>query len=137
MAANLIPGSLANMKIKDIIMEIKAGKVPKRYQQASTGLHTFGDSEHMNSDYAHYRLGLALAMSDGKNKLDIDPKTFYGKKHTAHPYTKEEDAMFHQAYQAVGASHEDLNHGDLRSKELDDTHRVSPHAKKKKNKYGV
>lgn len=125
------------MKIKDVIMEIKAGKVPKRYHQASTGLHTFGDSEHMNSDYAHYRLGLALAMSDGKNKLDIDPKTFYGKKHTAHPYTREEDEMFKQAYQAVGASHEDLNHGDLHSKELDDTHRVSPHAKKKKNRYGV
>ena len=125
------------MKINEIIMEVKAGKVPEKYQQASTGLHTFGDGEKTSADYAHYRLGLALACSDGKNELNMDPKTFYGKKHTAHPYTKEEADMFKQSYKAVGASHEDLNHGDLGSKELDDTHKLSPTNPKKKNKYGV
>ena len=125
------------MKINEIITEVKAGKVPDGYKEASTGLHTFGDSERMSSDYAHYRLGLALAMSDGKNKLDIDPKTFYGKKHTAHPYTQEEANMLKQSYAAVGASYKDLNKGNLRSQELTDTHKSSPVAPKKKNKYGV
>jgi hypothetical protein len=125
------------MKITEIVAETRSGKVPDNFGQSNTGLHTFGDGERMNSDYAHYRLGLALAMSDGKNKLDIDPKTFYGKKHTAHPYTQEEANMLKQSYAAVGASYEDLNHGDLTSKELDDTHKASPVAPKKKNKYGV
>lgn len=125
------------MKINEIITEVKAGKVPGSYKQASTGLHTFGDGEHMSADYTHYRLGLALACSDGKNKLDIDPKTFYGKSHTSHPYTKEEADMLKQGYEAVGATHKDLNHGDLGSKELHDTHKQSPVAPKKKNKYGV
>ena len=125
------------MKITEIVSEARAGKVPDNFKQSNAGLHTFGDAEKMNSDYAHYRLGLALAMSDGKNKLDIDPKTFYGKKHTAHPYTQEEANMLKQSYAAVGASYEDLNHGDLTSKELEDTHKASPVAPKKKNKYGV
>ena len=125
------------MKINEIIMEIKAGKVPDGYKEASTGLHTFGDSEKMNSDYAHYRLGLALACSDGKGKIDMDPKTFYGKKHTAHPYTQEESDMLKQSYKMVGASHSDLNKGNMRSMEPKDTNKVSPHPAKKKNKYGV
>lgn len=68
------------MKIQEIITEIRAGKIPKRFQQSSTGLHIFSDGEKSSTDYTHYRLGLALAMSDGKRPLDIDPKTFYGKK---------------------------------------------------------
>jgi hypothetical protein len=45
--------------------------------------------------------------------------------------------MFKQAAKAVGASYEDLNHGDMKSKELDTTNKTSPVAKIKKNKYGV
>ena len=125
------------MKINEIITEVTAGKVPADYKEASTGLHTFGDSEKMNADYAHYRLGLALACADGKGKIDMDPKTFYGKKHTAHPYTKEESDMLKQSYKMVGASHTDLNKGNMRSMEPKDTNKVSPHPAKKKNKYGV
>lgn len=127
------------MKVNEIVMErkLKTGKIPKQYEKASTGLHTFSDAERSNTDYTHYRLGLALAMSDGKNKLDIDPKTFYGKKHTAHPYTQVEADMLKQGYEAVGANHKDLNKGNLNSMEMDDTHKQSPTAKKKKNKYGV
>jgi hypothetical protein len=91
----------------------------------------------MNTDYAHYRLGLALACADGKGKIDMDPKSFYGKKHTAHPYTQEEADMLKQSYKMVGASHSDLNKGNMRSMEPKDTNKVSPHPAKKKNKYGV
>jgi hypothetical protein len=114
------------MKIREILAEVRAGKVPKRFQKSSTGLHLFSDSEHANSDYTHLRLGMALAMSNGKDKLDIDPKTFYGKKHTAHPYTQAEADMLKQCYPLVGASYKDLNHGDLRSQEAPDVHKVSP-----------
>lgn len=125
------------MKIQEIITEIRAGKIPKCFQQSSTGLHIFSDGEKSSTDYTHYRLGLALAMSDGKRPLDIDPKTFYGKKHTSHPYTDIESEMLKQGYKAVGADYKDLNNGDMRSMELDIVNKTSPVASRKKNKYGV
>jgi hypothetical protein len=126
------------MRAKEFVFEVRAGKVPKDYQHSSVGLHTFSDAEHANSDYTHYRLGLALAMSDGKSPLvDMDPKTFYGKKHTAQPYTQEEADMLKQAYELVGANHKDLNGGDLNSKELPEVNSVSPVITPKKNRYGV
>ena len=42
-----------------------------------------------------------------------------------------------KAYKAVGAVYKDLNHGDLRSQELEGTNATSPVATPKKNKYGV
>jgi hypothetical protein len=115
------------MKIGEIITEVKAGHVPKNYKQSSSGLHIFSDGEKSNTDYTHMRLGLALACADGKgNVADIDPKTFYGKKHTAHPYTPEEADMLKQSYKLVGANYKDLNQGNLNSLELKDTHKVSP-----------
>jgi hypothetical protein len=114
------------MKCNEVIMEVKSGSIPDSYKQANTGLHTFGDGEHVSGDYAHYRLGLALASTDGKSPLvDMDPKSFYGKRHTAHPYTQEEVEMLKQAYKHVGADFSDLNAGDLSSKELPDTNTKS------------
>ncbi len=126
------------MKINEIINEAKAGKVPDSYKEASTGLHTFSDGERTNTDYTHYRLGLALAGADGKSPVvDMDPKTFYGKRHTSHPYTKEEEDMLKQAYRTVGAKWDDLNNGNLNSEEMIDTNKKSIVASKKKNRYGV
>jgi hypothetical protein len=126
------------MKINEIIVEARAGKIPKGYKEASTGIHTFSDKEHNNTDYTHYRLGLALASCDGKTPLvDMDPKSFYGKKHTAHPYTQEEADMLAQAYKIAGANVDDLNGGNLNSMELSDTNKLSAVPKVKKNKYGV
>lgn len=126
------------MKINEVIVETRAGKVPDAYKEASTGLQTFSDKEGTNTDYTHYRLGLALASADGKSPLvDMDPKSFYGKKHTAHPYTQEEVEMLKQAYRTVGAKVDDLNNGNLNSLELPDTNKSSTTAKPKKNRYGV
>jgi hypothetical protein len=61
---------------------------------------------------------MATAMADGTNKpLDLDAKSWYGKRKTAHPYTQEEQNMLKQAYKAVGAEWQDLNRGDLESQE--------------------
>ena len=124
------------MKLRELF-EVKAGVIGKRYQQATRGLNTFGDGERSSGDYTQYRLSLALACSDGVNPPDIDPKTWHGKRKTAHPYTEEEQAMLNQSYKVVGASHTDLNKGDMRSQELDTTNVVSPVAKPKRNKYGI
>jgi hypothetical protein len=117
--------------------EVRQAKITKRQSQSSKGISTYGDSEHVSGDYVSFKLGQAMAGTDGKNDPDIDAKSWHGKKKTIHPYTQEEMDMFKKAAKAVGASYKDLNKGDMRSLELDTTNKVSPVAKRKKNKYGV
>ena len=45
--------------------------------------------------------------------------------------------MLKQAYKIVGANYQDINKGDMKSKELDSTNKVSPVPARKKNKHGV
>ena len=122
------------MRAQEFISEMKVGKITKRQQQSSRGINTYGDSEHVSGDYTSFKLGQALAMADGKGKIDIDGKSWYGKKKTAHPYTQVEQDMLKDAYKAVGADYTDLNHGDMSSKELEGTHTVSPVANWMKTK---
>lgn len=69
---------------------------------------------------------MAVACTDGTNMPDIDQKSWFGKEKTAHPYTKEEQAMLKMAYKAAGANWHDLNHGDMDSEEVPGTNTVSP-----------
>lgn len=125
------------MKVTEIIAEAKEAKLTKRQSQSSRGIHTFGDAEKANSDYVQFRVGMAAAATDGKTMPDIDAKSWIGKKKASFPYTKEEADILKMAYKAAGASYTDLNHGDMRSKELDSTYKTSPVSKTKRNKYGV
>jgi hypothetical protein len=114
------------MRAEEFITESTQKKITKRQQQSTKGLNTYGDSEQVSGDYTSYRVGMAVAGANGKDPIDMKAKSWVGKKKTAHPYTKEEQDMLKQAYKAVGASYTDVNHGDMTSKELDDTHKVSP-----------
>ena len=126
------------MRAKEFVSEMKDTAMSKRQNQSTTGVHLYGDGEHISGDYTSYRMGIAVACADGTTgKLDIDPKSWIGKKKSAHPYTQEESDMLKQAYKAVGAEYSDLNKGNMNSLELEDTHKVSPVAARKKNKYGV
>lgn len=125
------------MKVKDIINEASKGEIPQRVHRATRGLHKFTDGDHWNSDYTQYRLGLALACTDGKTDPDVDSESWVGRWKTAHPYSKEEHDMFEKAYKAVNAEYTDMNHGDNRSQEGPTINKASPVAQKKKNKYGV
>lgn len=132
----LQPDTLAEM-IDAELLETYEKKISKRAQQSTIGLNTFGDSEHMNADYTQYRLGLAVACANGVDPIDNIGKSWFGKRKTTHPFTQEEQDMLAQAYKAVGASHVDMNKGDLKSKELDGGNTKSAVATPKKNKYGV
>ena len=125
------------MRAKEFITEIKAGPISKRQGMSTTGLNLYTDAERRNSDYVSYRLGMAVACTDGTNDPDIDAKSWVDKSKTTHPYTPQEQEMLKKAYKAVGANWKDLNHGDLTSQELKTTNVVSPVAKPKRNKYGV
>jgi hypothetical protein len=74
-------------------------------------------------------------MADGSGKpLDMDAKSWVGKRKTVHPYSQVEADMLKQAYKAVGADWEDLNHGDMNSEELDSTNTHGPVPDRKKLK---
>ena len=125
------------MKVYEVIIEAAPPKPTKRQAQSSRGLNTYKDGERADSTYTSYRLGMAVAGSNGKDPINMDSKSWAGKTKTTHPYTEEEQEMLKLAYKAVGAKYKDLNHGDMRSLELDTTNKVSPVAKIKTNKYGV
>ena len=125
------------MKIHEIITETKNGKLTKRQQQPSKGINVYNDSQKANTDYVGFKLGQAMASTDGSEVPEIDAQSWFGKKKTVHPYTPEEQEKFEKAAKAVGAQFKDLNRGDLKSKELDSTNKISPVAKPKKNKYGI
>jgi hypothetical protein len=122
------------MRAREFITEKKNGRITKRQQQSSRGINTYGDSEHVSGDYTSYRLGMAVAGADGKTPVNIDSKSWAGKKKTAHPYSQIEQDMLKDAYKAVGAEYTDLNHGDMNSDELDSTNTVSPVANWMKTK---
>jgi hypothetical protein len=124
------------MKIKDIIQE-SVGELKDRQRRATRGLNRFTDGKKWNSDYTLYRLGLALASTDGKTMPEVDEESWLGKWKLTAPYSQEEQEMLNLAYKAVHANHEDMNHGDLRSQEGPTIQKTSPVAKPKKNKYGV
>lgn len=125
------------MKISEVITEASVGKLSKRQQQPTRGLNKFTDGDHWNSDYTLYRLGLAVAATDGKTVPDTDKESWVGKWKVTAPYSQLDQDMLKQAYKAVGADYEDVNNGDMRSQELKSTNKSSPVAKKKTNKYGV
>jgi len=127
------------MKVSEVITEakVKQAKMTKRQNQSTLGVNLFSDAEKANSDYVQFRVGMAAAATDGKTMPDIDAKSWIGKKKAAFPYTKEEQDILKIAYKAAGANYDDLNNGDLASKELDSVNKTSPVAKPKRNKYGV
>lgn len=125
------------MKIREVITEASLGKIKPRQQMPTRGLHKFTDGERWNSDYVQYRLGIAVAETDGISPPTADSESWVGRWKTAHPYTQAECDMLNLAYNAVGVKSQDLNHGDIRSLELDSTNKKSPIASRKKNRYGV
>jgi len=115
------------MRAQEFVTEMRQGTLSTRNQAATVGLNVFSDSEKANSDYTLNRVMMAVAMADGSGKaIDMDGKSWAGKKRTASPYTEVEQRMLKQAYKAAGADYEDLNHGDLHSGEHPAVNTTSP-----------
>ncbi len=125
------------MRAKEFIIEVTQKKLTKRQGKSARGMNIYSDAERWNSDYVAYRLGMAVACTDGTNDPDMDAKSWIGKSKSTHPYTEEEQEMLKKAYKAVGAKYQDPFHGDMRSQELDGTNTTSPISAAKKNRYGV
>jgi len=112
------------MRAHEFLNEAKKGKISKRQQEATRGLNIFADNQ-FDRTYDLNRVMMAVACSDGVNPIDMNSESWSGKNNTAHPYTEIEQDMLSLAYKAAGITNKDLNKGDLKSKELENTNTQS------------
>jgi hypothetical protein len=122
------------MRANEFIVERKGGKMTKRQQNPTRGVNKYTDADRWNSDYKLYRLGLALAGTDGKDIQDMDEESWIGRYKSLHPYSEKEQDMIDLAAKVAGVNILDVNHGDMRSMETDDTYTTSPVANWNKRK---
>ena len=123
------------MRAKEFIQEAKIQKKPSDHDlEPAAGLNLYDGGEDWTSDYMQYRLGLAVAGTDGQIEPLTSASSWIGKRKTTNPYTPEEQQMLKMAYKAVGAKYKDLTNGDMVSRELEDTNITSPVAKFKPTK---
>ena len=73
------------MRAKEFINEGTFGKMRKVHQQSTRGVNKVSDFNRWSSDYKLYRLGLALAGTDGKDIKDMDEDSWIGRYKSLHP----------------------------------------------------
>jgi hypothetical protein len=115
------------MKINEIISEGHDGKKPK-HTHGDKGEWKFRDVGGYDRVYHLNRIMVATAMADGKSTkpVDMDQSSWVEKFNVAHPYSEEEHTMMKQAFNTIDSEYEQ-SEKDHKSKEADDTHKVSPH----------
>jgi len=133
------PAEPGDMKIKEVIIEDKVGNVPKRYRRAAMGLHKFRDENFADRTYELNRVMMAVAGCDGVNpcEVPIDSESWAGRNNVSAPMTPHEEKMLQQAYSIIGSHWTNENPGPWHAQEIDIINKVSPVAKRKRNKYGV
>ena len=114
------------MRAQEFVVEDKVGRISKRNQNATVGLNKFRDQQFADRVYELNRIMMAVASTDGTFVPDVDSESWAGRNNIAAPYTQEEHNMLAKAYQAIGSSFDDLNHGDNESDEHPAVHKVSP-----------
>jgi hypothetical protein len=116
------------MRAKEFINEsYRQAKISKRQDAATVGMNLFRDPDGYDRTYELNRMMMALASADGSgDAINVDSESWVGKDNAAAPYTQLEQDMLKQAAKAIGTELKDLNHGDLRSRELDSVYKSSP-----------
>ena len=114
------------MRATEFVSEAKKqGKLKKRQQFATRGLHKFLDETLADRLYELNRIMMAAAATDGTFMPDMDHESWAGRYDIAAPYTEAEQNMLKMAYAVNGTAYKDLNKGDLRSQEVPDTNTKS------------
>jgi hypothetical protein len=114
------------MRASEFITE-STGPVPDHHRAAAQGGYKFRDKG-IDRTYNLNQIMKAAAMSDGKSThaLEMDMESFAGKNNMAYPYTELEHNMMKQAFNTVSDTdaHELIR--DHKSREPEDTHKISP-----------
>ena len=120
------------MRAREFVQEglsvTPSGKMNKDHERAQKGTHLTRDIGGYDRVYHMNRLMMAMAVADGKSKKapdGVDASSWSEKYNTIHPYSEEEHNMIHQAMKIVPTDGQEIT-SDHRSKESEDTHKVSP-----------
>ena len=115
------------MRATEFINEGTKGKAPKSHKHAQPGGYKFKD-DGTDRTYHLNRIMSAVAMSDGSSTkpLKMDDESFAGKNNMAYPYTEIEHNMMQQAFNTVSPTNATKLVGAHDSRELPDTHKISP-----------
>lgn len=132
---------IREMRAREFLSEIStkpSGKMDKNHVDGGQGYMLSRDIGGYDRVYHLNRIMMAAAMADGKNKkpVDMDASSWVEKYNVAFPYTDEEHLMMFQAMATIPTDGGELEKRG-KSKEPDDTNKVSAVAKPKKNKYGI
>jgi len=137
-----------------IIREMRAKEfIAEEIANAGTGHTSELNSDHDNTmkgvtrsrDVGGYdrvyhlnRMMMAMAMHDGKSPHPVDSAkdTWFEKYNTMHPMTQEEDNMIRGAMKTVPTDGKHISKF-AKSKEAEGGNKISPVAKKARNKYGI
>ena len=114
------------MRAREFVAEAHVGPVGKRRGAATRGLHKFRDETYADRLYELNRVMMAAACTDGTFVPELDQESWAGRHDIAAPYTKQEADMMKRAYEATGSWNQDLNDGDMESRELDSVNKQSP-----------
>ena len=115
------------MRAREFVTEDAVGKISKRNQNATVGLHKFRDPNFADRVYELNRVMMAVASNNGKEFVfPVDGESWAGRNDIAAPYTQVEQDMLNMAYKAIGSKATDINKGDLRSQEHPAVNKTSP-----------
>lgn len=105
----------------------KPGSMPVDADQKSVGVYKMRDIGGYDRFYHLNRIMMAAAMADGSSTdpVDMDSSSWYEKYNTAHPYSEKEHIMMQAAMNTIPTDGKNVV-SDHKSKELDDTYKVSP-----------
>ena len=116
------------MRAHEFISEGKPqGKLKKRAKAAMTSVEATRDVGGYDRTNHAYRMGMAMAMADGKSNkaVDMDSASWVEKYNTIHPYTDQEHKMVKQALKTIPTDHHSVS-TNKKSKEGHTTQTVSP-----------
>ncbi len=113
------------MRANEFIQEAKNGKIHKDHVAVQQGVSKARDVGGYDRVYHQNRFMMAAAMSDGSGKpVDMDAASWIEKYNTMHPYTEIEHKMIKSAAKTVPTDFKQVTPWS-KSKEPDDTHKVS------------
>jgi hypothetical protein len=126
------------MKINEVIVEGATTPLDPEHEDVQQGSYRARDVGGYDRVYHMNRLMMAMAKADGKSTKAVDSPadTWFEKYNTIHPYTEAEHNMVKAAMKTVPTDGKEISQ-DRKSHEHESVNKVSPHPKKKKNKYGV
>jgi hypothetical protein len=116
------------MRAREFISEAKPqGKISQELTDVSQGATRMRDVGGYDRTYHLNRIWMATAMADGQSTkpVEMDSASFVEKYNVAFPYTDVEHMMVLQAMATIPTDGQELAKRS-KSKEHDDTHKVSP-----------